>query len=681
MEFARNETAITALEFASFHFSYVSVPLIVGLLIIRLSSLMDKFVIRKRKTVEGEKASDDAQEHSSAKCRAMQPVKTSSDRPVSKSKEKVRTYQTSYLKFGFCTTEANPTRPLCLICELSLANSSMKPSMLLRHLTKNHPDLADKPVEFFARRKAEFERKFKSFPRQNNTSQTALELSYDLSYLVARAEAPHTAVEKLCIPSATLIAEKMHKLDKKQILDVKKIPCSDNTVSRRIDDMAADIREQIIEDVLVDQRFALQLDESTDVSNDAQLLVYIRYYSSSSGITESILACLALQTNATGIRVFEALDDLIVTKCGFSWDWCVSVCTDGAAAMTGRKSGVIAYLKEKNENIETLHCMIHRQALAAKHLSPSLKDALDTAVTAVNLIKARALQSRLFAQLCEEVGARHKGLLLHSEVRWLSRGKVLARVFELRAEINSFFLPTREDLAKNFVEFEFLCRLAYLADIFYLLNELNLKLQGYDSNIFGANDKIKAFLKKLEHWEEAVGKGQFGSFPTLDEFLVEKKEPVSGETQNEIREHLNHLQQSFLKYFPNSMKTDTEHMWIINPFSDTAVKGSTLSASLKSDLLELNSNSSAKLKFNDTKLTNFWHEMRSEHQTLCDVALKKLLPFSTTYLCEKGFSALTYIKTKHRSRLHPESDLMLAVTSLQPRIQRLVDQKQAQISH
>ena len=86
MEFARNETAITALEFASFHFSYVSVhvPLIVGLLIIRLSSLMDKFVIRKRKTVEGEKASDDAQEHSSVKCRAMQPVKTSSDRPVSK---------------------------------------------------------------------------------------------------------------------------------------------------------------------------------------------------------------------------------------------------------------------------------------------------------------------------------------------------------------------------------------------------------------------------------------------------------------------------------------------------------------------------------------------------------------------------------------------------------------------
>lgn len=96
------------------------------------------------------------------------------------------------------------------------------------------------------------------------------------------------------------------------------------------------------------------------------------------------------------------------------------------------------------------HCMLHQQALASKDMEPDLYSVLNTAVTAVNFVKSRALQLRLFGQLCREMDAGHDALLYHSEVRWLSRGKVLQRVFELRSEMSEFMREAKPDIAEFF---------------------------------------------------------------------------------------------------------------------------------------------------------------------------------------------------------------------------------------
>ena len=50
-------------------------------------------------------------------------------------------------------------------------------------------------------------------------------------------------------------------------------------------------------------------------------------------------------------------------------------------------------------------------------------------------VRARSLQRRLFRAQLEETGAEHTDLLMHTDVRWLSRGTFLERFSELLPEI------------------------------------------------------------------------------------------------------------------------------------------------------------------------------------------------------------------------------------------------------
>ena len=59
-------------------------------------------------------------------------------------------------------------------------------------------------------------------------------------------------------------------------------------------------------------------------------------------------------------------------------------------------------------------------------------------VDIVNSIRKIAKQQRLFSKLCNKMVSTSKKLILHSEVRWLSPGKVLSRVFQLREQLEAY---------------------------------------------------------------------------------------------------------------------------------------------------------------------------------------------------------------------------------------------------
>jgi hypothetical protein len=117
--------------------------------------------------------------------------------------------------------------------------------------------------------------------------------------------------------------------------------------------------------------------------------------------------------------------------------------------MTGKHSGVVGQIKDVAPDAKFVHCSIPREALK---MTAIFKTVLTEAVKVVNFIKSRATNSRLFSILCSEMGSEHDKLLLHTEVRWLPRGNVLSRLFELRSEVKIFLSDTTSDLSNRFTD-------------------------------------------------------------------------------------------------------------------------------------------------------------------------------------------------------------------------------------
>ena len=260
------------------------------------------------------------------------------------------------------------------------------------------------------------------------------------------------------------------------VKDIAKVPLSDNTIARHIDDMSTDIEKHVLEKIRISRKFALELDESTNISGHSQLLANV-CFADGDTFRENSLFCKALPENTTAEEIFPVTSEYL-DQGGLAWENCMSVCTDGAAAMVGRTKGFVSRVKERNPDLIVTHCFLHREAIVAKTLPAELVPVLDDVVRIVNFVKTQPLKSRIFASLSQEMEAEHKAVLLHAEVRWLSCGKVLTSVYELREELTVFLTNERSDYSNLFASDEWCAKLAYLADICHHLNELNTRMQG-----------------------------------------------------------------------------------------------------------------------------------------------------------------------------------------------------------
>lgn len=610
---------------------------------------------------------------------AARDPRDASDEPAEKHKKEAKTkprrYSENYILYGFTSTSADPPQPQCFFCGEVLANNSMKPSHLQRHQSTKHSGSVGKTEQFYKRKLSDFKSGQTVMMKATSVSSKALAASYAVSLLVAKSKKPHSIVEELILPAATVMAIIM--IDKKAADALKKVSLSNNSVSRRIDDMSGNIIGQVVNKLKQAGQFALQLDEMTDVSGDAQLLAFARY-KDVSDINKHILFCKRLPAKTTGEEMFQVIDTFFKEH-DLRWKSCSHICTDGAAAMTGSVRGLFGHVKQVNPDIKWMHCIIHCEALASKRLSPDLSAVMDDAVKMINFIQSRPLNHRLFETLCHETGTEHEQLLLHTDVRWLSRGKTLLRLYELRSEVFVFLTEHLHPLAVVLEDARWVARLAYLSDVFTKLNELNLSLQGKESHILKMYDKVTGFTKKLTLWERKCDEGDVSCFPLLNAHLA-TTDVARGPVVKLVQAHLSKLSTDFSQYFRDIEEKSQRLDWVRNPFI-VSESSNSLPARLQEYLMDVSSDSGLKMAYAEKTLTEFWCEVEKEHPELGKRALIELLPFGSTYMCEATFSALTHIKNKQRNRLDVENSLVTAVSTLEPELPKLMKDKHAQVSH
>lgn len=126
---------------------------------------------------------------------------------------------------------------------------------------------------------------------------------------------------------------------------------------------------------------------------------------------------------------------------------------------------------------------MHRYVLLVNNMTSDLEKVLD-----------EALQSRLFKKMCEEMGSLYESLLLHTEIWCLSRGIVLARLYEHRDELRVFQMLLHHE--------QWLIKLPYVANIFIKVNEIIILLLRKNNHIYrevqiiSVSKELKVYLRR-----------------------------------------------------------------------------------------------------------------------------------------------------------------------------------------
>ncbi|MCO5603035.1 hypothetical protein L7F22_057178 [Adiantum nelumboides] len=254
--------------------------------------------------------------------------------------------------------------------------------------------------------------------------------------------------------------------------------------------------------------FGLMVDESTDISIEEHMIVYVSYIKDNEPKI-SFLYLLEVD-DRTSDGLFASLKKLLVDF-GLDGKRLVSFGSDGAVVMVGKKIGVATRFKDAFPFLTSMHCVAYRTNLCASNTISDFPYAkyVDATLNGVathfrksvaRLEKLRFLQDEFDLPFLKIEG-------IHS-IRWLSRHKVLLKFCELLEPLPEYFQKEKPSVFDNISSFAFVYAAHYLGDLFSHLTSL--------SKLFQCTYVDVTTISRIVDAEIIVIESEFVMIPSLD---------------------------------------------------------------------------------------------------------------------------------------------------------------------
>ncbi|XP_035242994.1 general transcription factor II-I repeat domain-containing protein 2B-like [Anguilla anguilla] len=512
------------------------------------------------------------------------------------------------------------------------------------------------------------------FTKLHTSRDAATRTSFVISHKIAKNSKPFSEgefVKECLVDSAALLCP-----EKKEAFE--HVPLSRRTVTRRIEDIAVNLELQLQRDVANFDFFSLALDESCDVRDTAQLLVFVRGITDFK-ITEELAAMRSMKGTTTGSDLFTEVNACMDTL-GLKWDRLTGVTTDGCPNLTGKNVGLLKRLQDKvtennaDQKVVFLHCILHQHVLCKSVLK--IDNVIDVVTKIVNFIRARALNHRQFVALLEEHETEHVDISYHTAVRWLSLGKVLKRVWDLKAEIREFCEKKGRDIPELSDE-KWMADFAFAVDVTALMTALNTKLQGKGLFIHEMHNLVKAFMTKLQFLSRQLESNNLTHMQTLKEVTP------SDDNLRRYSSMLGALHDEFSRRFKDFRTMESEMHLISSPFTCNV---DDVPSDVQLELIDLQSDAVLTEHFKSQPLLQFYSSLKQEKfPNMRRHAQKMFVLFGSTYICEQTFSVMKFNKSRYRSFLtddHLSAVLRISTSNIHPDFDALVkDQQRLDFSH
>ncbi|XP_060606407.1 zinc finger protein 862-like [Ruditapes philippinarum] len=352
--------------------------------------------------------------------------------------------------------------------------------------------------------------------------------------------------------------------DKKCCPDILTLHSGDNAtyVSERAAEEFQDALNHVIENGMKQKlasarAISLMCDESDDVSVQKKLVIFARF----------IPECTDFQPETHFIEndtidkgdaetVYQSLKSVVSAK-GMDVSNVMFFGSDGAAVMTGKKSGVSARLSSDQPLIVNIHCVAHKLALCTSQAAesiPYLKKYKEILTNIFYHFKHSSLRTANLSKIESVLNDKQLKIKEIHSVRWFAFYSALEAIFHTWGSLVTYFEQekqaekggTAKGIHSQLTQFEFVGVTYLFMDIMPILTKLSLSFQKQDIDISLVQPLIQSTISQLEHLKQNNGHYMQLFNTALTENGLDLRDHSISASKNK-QKHLSNIRSDFIQ--------------------------------------------------------------------------------------------------------------------------------------